>query len=74
MDHEFVDLWCAYYDDLKDHVAQFTPDWARRDLPGVDAEDIAARRALLRQAPSAAPSSGASPSTRRSTPSSCARR
>ncbi len=28
IDHEFVDLWCAYYDELKEHVAQFTPEWA----------------------------------------------
>ena len=27
-DKEFIDYWCAYYDDLKEYVAQFTPEWA----------------------------------------------
>ncbi|WP_417067624.1 molybdopterin-dependent oxidoreductase [Gordonibacter pamelaeae] len=72
IDHEFVDCWCAYYDELKEHVAQFTPDWAA-EICQVPAEDIAAAAASTR-APSGAPSSGASPSTRRSIPSSCARR
>ena len=41
IDHEFVDCWCAYYDELKEHVAQFTPDWAA-EICQVPAEDIAA--------------------------------
>ena len=28
IDHEFVDNWCAYYDELKEHVQQFSPAWA----------------------------------------------
>ncbi|NBI31753.1 molybdopterin-dependent oxidoreductase [Enterorhabdus sp. P55] len=27
-DREFVDLWCAYYDELKAYVEPFTPEWA----------------------------------------------
>ena len=27
-DREFVDLWCAYYDELKEYVEPFTPEWA----------------------------------------------
>lgn len=40
IDHEFVDCWCAYYDELKEHVAQFTPEWAA-EVCQVPAEDIA---------------------------------
>lgn len=39
IDHEFVERWCAYYDDLKDHVTQFTPAWAA-EICGVPEEDI----------------------------------
>lgn len=41
IDKEFVDCWCAYYEELKAHVAQFTPEWAA-EVCGVPAEDIAA--------------------------------
>ncbi len=29
-DKEFIEYWCAYYDELKEHVAQFTPEWAAK--------------------------------------------
>ena len=48
-DKEFIDLWCAYYDDLKAHVAQYTPEWAA-EITGVDAEDIAAAARLYANA------------------------
>jgi anaerobic selenocysteine-containing dehydrogenase len=38
-DKEFVDLWCAYYDELKDYVAEFTPEWAA-EICQIDAELI----------------------------------
>ncbi|WP_255467331.1 molybdopterin-dependent oxidoreductase [Raoultibacter phocaeensis] len=41
VDHEFIEYWCAYYDELKEHVAQFTPEWAS-EICQVPAEDIAA--------------------------------
>ena len=50
IDHEFVDLWCAYYDELKDYLAApsdnndqmgYTPAWASK-VTGVDEETIAA--------------------------------
>ena len=41
VDHEFIEYWCAYYDELKEHVAQFTPEWAA-EICEVPAEDIAA--------------------------------
>ncbi|MDR3052374.1 MAG: molybdopterin-dependent oxidoreductase, partial [Coriobacteriales bacterium] len=28
IDHDFINYWCAYYPELKEHVAQFTPAWA----------------------------------------------
>ncbi|MDR0500435.1 MAG: molybdopterin-dependent oxidoreductase [Coriobacteriales bacterium] len=40
IDHEFVDLWCAYYDELKEHVKDFTPKWAA-SITGLSADDIA---------------------------------
>jgi len=40
-DKEFIDLWCAYYDDLKQYVAQFTPEWAE-GVCGIPAEKIKA--------------------------------
>ena len=44
-DKEFINLWCAYYDDLKNYVAQFTPEWAS-EITGIPAEDIAAAARL----------------------------
>ncbi|MDR0500476.1 MAG: molybdopterin-dependent oxidoreductase [Coriobacteriales bacterium] len=38
-DKEFIELWCAYYDELKEHVAQFTPEWAA-EICQIDAELI----------------------------------
>jgi anaerobic selenocysteine-containing dehydrogenase len=38
-DREFIDLWCAYYDELKDYVAEFTPEWAA-EICQIDAELI----------------------------------
>jgi anaerobic selenocysteine-containing dehydrogenase len=28
IDHDFVNYWCAYYDELKEYVTEFTPAWA----------------------------------------------
>lgn len=39
IDHEFVDCWCAYYDALKEHVAQYTPEWAA-EICGLDVDEI----------------------------------
>ncbi len=39
-DKEFIEYWCAYYDELKDHVAQFTPEWAS-EITGLSPELIA---------------------------------
>ena len=39
IDHEFVDCWCAYYDELKEHVQQFTPEWAS-SITSIPVEDI----------------------------------
>ncbi|NTU89872.1 MAG: molybdopterin-dependent oxidoreductase, partial [Actinobacteria bacterium] len=41
IDHDFVEYWCAYYDELKEYVAQFTPEWAA-GICEVPAEDIVA--------------------------------
>jgi anaerobic selenocysteine-containing dehydrogenase len=49
IDHEFVERWCAYYDELKAHVAQFPPEWAE-PICGVDAGDIRAAARLYAQA------------------------
>ena len=49
IDHEFVDNWCAYYDELKEHCQQFTPEWAA-SITGVPAEDIVASARLYAQA------------------------
>ncbi|MBQ9002059.1 MAG: molybdopterin-dependent oxidoreductase [Eggerthellaceae bacterium] len=38
-DHEFVDLWCAYLEDLEEHVKDATPEWAE-EITGVPAEKI----------------------------------
>ncbi|RDB59295.1 dehydrogenase [Gordonibacter sp. 28C] len=38
-DHEFVDCWCAYFEELAEHVKQFTPEWAA-EICGVPEEDI----------------------------------
>ena len=45
IDHEFVTCWCAFYDELKEHVRQFTPAWAA-DVCGVPEEDIVASARL----------------------------
>ena len=45
IDRDFVDQWCYGFDELKDHVRQFSAEWAER-LTGIDAEQI---EALARQ-------------------------
>lgn len=45
IDHEFVTCWCAFYDELKEHVRQFTPAWAA-EVCGVPEEDIVASARL----------------------------
>jgi anaerobic selenocysteine-containing dehydrogenase len=49
IDHEFVEYWCAYYDEMKEHVAQFTPEWAAKET-GVPVEDIIGSARLYAQA------------------------
>jgi anaerobic selenocysteine-containing dehydrogenase len=39
VDTEFIDNWVAYYDEFKEHVSQFTPEWAAEHC-GVPVEDI----------------------------------
>ena len=41
VDHEFIDYWCAFYDQLKEHVRPFTPAWAA-EICCVPEEDIIA--------------------------------
>jgi anaerobic selenocysteine-containing dehydrogenase len=53
IDHEFVDLWCAYYNELKEHVQQFTPKWAA-EVCGVSEQDIVASARLYAEAKRAA--------------------
>ncbi len=50
IDHDFVDKWCAYYDALKEHVAQYTPEWAAK-ITGLKPEDIVASARLYASAP-----------------------
>ncbi|NTU90176.1 MAG: molybdopterin-dependent oxidoreductase, partial [Actinobacteria bacterium] len=45
IDHEFVECWVAYYDELKAHVQPYTPEWAS-EITGVPADDIAASARL----------------------------
>lgn len=49
IDHKFVDMWCAYYDELKDHCASFTPEWAE-PITGVSADDIRSSARLYAKA------------------------
>ncbi|NLP45167.1 MAG: molybdopterin-dependent oxidoreductase [Peptococcaceae bacterium] len=39
IDHEFVEEWVLFYDELKEHVQQFTPEWAA-ERTGLAVEDI----------------------------------
>ena len=39
IDHDFVEYWCAYYDELKESVAEMTPAWAA-PITGIPEEDI----------------------------------
>ena len=41
IDHEFVANWVAYYDEFKEHVAQFTPEW-QESITNVSADDVRA--------------------------------
>ena len=38
-DHEFVDCWCAYFDELAETVKDATPEWAA-EICWLDPEDI----------------------------------
>ena len=49
IDHEFVDNWCAYYDELKEHVQQFSPAWAA-SITGVPEDEIVAAARLYASA------------------------
>ncbi len=40
-DHEFVELWCAYFDELAESVKDCTAEWAA-EITGCDAADILA--------------------------------
>jgi anaerobic selenocysteine-containing dehydrogenase len=44
-DEDFCDKWVAYYDEFKEHVQQFTPEWAAERC-GIDAELIRASARL----------------------------
>jgi anaerobic selenocysteine-containing dehydrogenase len=41
IDHEFVENWCYGYEELKEHVKQYTPEWAS-GITGLDAQQIIA--------------------------------
>jgi anaerobic selenocysteine-containing dehydrogenase len=49
IDHQFVEYWCAYYPELKEHVKEFTPEWAA-PITGVPADDIRASARLYASA------------------------
>lgn len=53
IDHEFVEYWCAYYSELKEYVAQFTPEWAA-EICQVPAEEIVESARLYASADSGA--------------------
>ncbi len=38
-DHDFIDKWCSGFDELKTHVANFTPEWAAK-ITGVEPQAI----------------------------------
>ena len=38
-DHEFVDYWCAYFDEMAESVKDATPAWAS-EITGIPEEDI----------------------------------
>ena len=39
IDKEFVENWCYGYDELKDHVQKYTPEWAE-EITGLSAQQI----------------------------------
>jgi anaerobic selenocysteine-containing dehydrogenase len=43
VDHEFIDKWCYGYDELKEHIQQYTPEWAERitGIPDARIREIA---------------------------------
>ncbi len=38
-DHDFVENWCSGFDELAEHVKQFTPEWAA-EKTGISADEI----------------------------------
>ena len=48
-DKEFVEKWCIGFDDLKEHIQEYTPEWAA-ERTGVPAEKIAAAARLYASA------------------------
>ena len=48
-DHEFVEYWCAYFDELAEHVEQYTPAWAA-EICQIPEEDIVASARLYADA------------------------
>lgn len=52
IDHEFVSQWCYGYDELKEHVRSYTPQWAET-ITGVDAELICSTARLYAATPAA---------------------
>ena len=51
-DKEFVDTWCHGFDQLKDHVKKYTPEWAQdiTDIPAKDIIDLARLYATTKHA------------------------
>jgi anaerobic selenocysteine-containing dehydrogenase len=39
IDHEFVENWCYGYAELKEHIQQYTPEWASK-ITGLDVQQI----------------------------------
>ncbi len=45
-DHDFVENWCSGFDELAEHVKQFTPDWAA-EKTGISADEITSLARLM---------------------------
>lgn len=53
IDHDFVEHWCFGYDKLKQHVQQYTPQWAEK-ICGIPAQQIESTARLYARTKAAA--------------------
>ncbi len=51
-DRDFVNKWCSGFEELKEHVQQYTPDWAEQitDIPAREIVSLAKRYATTKRA------------------------